>query len=240
MDGSTTPSRAGLTIFDPTTPQTAAAETQLATPISLVWESPKPKTPVQETQIPPVLAQTDVDANPTVKRLQQDLLILTGFNDNATLHWRPTWFTQGSFPGSLWTIHNPPDVVTERLPNNDNGAQMFTRRMRRSNDPPPLYIKSWGHWKRYCDLYGVSYDFLCERHIRLIRMGLPRSSDGSLRSEFEMLRIMTKTDIPQRLPDIHFIQSLHLRGIMCLTHPSTAHSCPGDSKTLSQLLHRSI
>ncbi|KAF1365817.1 hypothetical protein EJ07DRAFT_50770, partial [Lizonia empirigonia] len=132
--------------------------------------------------IPPVLAQTDVDANPTVKRLQQDLLILTGFNDNATLHWRPTWFTQGSFPRSLWTLHNPPDVVTERLPNDDNGAQMFTRRMRRSNDPPPLYIKSWDHWKRYCELYGVSYDFLCEGHIRLIRMGLPRSSDGSLRT----------------------------------------------------------
>lgn len=137
--------------------------------------------------------QTEIDADPNIKRLQQDLLILTSFNDNSTLYWRPAWFTQGSFLGNMWTFHNPPDVVTEQLPNDHRGIQLFTRRIRRANDPLPQYVKSWSHWRRYCDLYGIPHDFLSKEQVHLTRMGLVRSSDGLLRSKFELSNV--KPDI---------------------------------------------
>jgi hypothetical protein len=40
--------------------------------------------------IPIDLTQPMVEANPELKRLQQDLLILTSFNDNSSLYWRPS------------------------------------------------------------------------------------------------------------------------------------------------------
>jgi hypothetical protein len=79
--------------------------------------------------------------SPAPTRLQQDLLLLTSFNDNTSLHWRPAWFPRQT--GLLWTLHNPPNVVTERLPSNgQHGMQVFTRRMRRPEDPAPLFMKT--------------------------------------------------------------------------------------------------
>ncbi|KAF2632696.1 hypothetical protein BU25DRAFT_470593 [Macroventuria anomochaeta] len=160
MSGCCTPPYTGPATPSPEPPHSASPGVQLATPI--------------------MLTQTEVDPNPTVKRFQQDLLILTGFNDNSILHWRPVWFSQNSSTSGMWTLHNPPNIVTERLPNNCKEAQLFTRRMRQIRDPPPQYIKSWDHWKRYCDLCGAPHNFLCEKHVWLMRMGLPRSPDGFL------------------------------------------------------------
>ena len=124
-----------------------------------------------------------MDSSPTVKRFQQDLLILTGFNDNSSLHWRPAWFVEGRAKGMMWTLHNPPNVVTEPLPNDGKEMQMYTRRMRRGNDPPPLYIKDWDHWARYCGIYGIPHDFLNEDQVRLMRVGLPTNANGSICSK---------------------------------------------------------
>lgn len=78
----------------------------------------------------------------------------------------------------------PPNVVTEPLPNDGKGMQMCTRRMRQRSDPPLQYIKDWDHWARYCGIYGVPPDFLNEDHVRLLRLGLPRTSNGAICSEF--------------------------------------------------------
>jgi hypothetical protein len=123
-------------------------------------------------------------ANPTLRRFQQDLLILTSFPDNSTLDWRPPWFAQIPFAASTWTLHNPPDVVTERLPYMDHGKHTYTRRMRRADDPPPAFIKTRQHWLRVCKLYGVPKDFLCEKQVRLMRLGLVRDGGGVLCGEF--------------------------------------------------------
>ena len=130
--------------------------------------------------IPKDLTQEMVDVNPQLKRLQQDLLILTSFNENETLHWRPSWFKQESFSERFWTLQNPPNVITERIPHVKKGWDYYTRRMRRYEDSPPTYIKNWDHWRQYCDLYGVPYDYLCEEQVKLMRMGLPRDNNGSL------------------------------------------------------------
>lgn len=131
--------------------------------------------------IPTNLTEDMVDADPSLKRLQQDLLILTGFHDNSTLHWRPSWFAQKSFSSKFWTLHNPPNVVTERLPSSSPGGTLiWTRRMRRDDDPPPAYIKSWEHWHRYCDLYGVPDGFLNLGMISMVRVGLKKTEDGML------------------------------------------------------------
>ncbi|KAH7402691.1 hypothetical protein BKA66DRAFT_390198, partial [Pyrenochaeta sp. MPI-SDFR-AT-0127] len=113
-------------------------------------------------------------------RLQQDLLVLTSFNENETLHWRPSWFKQGPFSEKFWTLQNPPNVVTERMPQLNKGRNYYTRRMRRNDDLPPTYIKSWDHWRWYCGVYGIPDDFLCEEQIRLMSLGLPRDQSGSL------------------------------------------------------------
>lgn len=128
------------------------------------------------------LTRAIVDADPQLKDLQHDLLILTSFNENETLHWRPSWFKQEDFSERFWTLHNPPNVVTERIPQISRGRQYYMRRMRRTEDVPPAYIKSWDHWRWYCDMYGVPHDFLCEGHIKLISLGLPQDENGLLGS----------------------------------------------------------
>lgn len=130
--------------------------------------------------IPINLTQSMVEANLELKRFQQDLLVLTSFNDNSTLHWRPSWFTKPAFYSELWTLHNPPHAVTELLPQRPRGRQVTTRRMRRPDDTDPPYIKDLADWTRYCDLYGVPHDFLCEDQVRLLRLGLLRDSDGQI------------------------------------------------------------
>lgn len=175
-DGPTTPSR--------TPPNSANDDVQFPTPTSLKWESPKPNTTVRGVNFSALRTQKEVDSSPTVKHLQQDLLLLTSFNDNSTVHWRPAWFEEERTPGTMWTLHNPSNVVTEPLPNDCKGPQLYTRRMRRTDDPPPQYVKSWDHWVRYCDIYGVPHDFLCEEQVRLMRMGLPTAADGSVCSGY--------------------------------------------------------
>ncbi|KAF2691615.1 hypothetical protein K458DRAFT_269862, partial [Lentithecium fluviatile CBS 122367] len=130
--------------------------------------------------IPQNLTQSMVEADPRLKRLQQDLLNLTSFNDNSTLRWRPSWFIEPKSSSRFWTLHNPLHVVTELLPQHHLGEPVMTRRFRRPGDAPPVYLKDWKAWKRYCDLYGVPYDFLCEDQVRLLRLGLPRREDGMI------------------------------------------------------------
>ncbi|KAF2476182.1 uncharacterized protein BDR25DRAFT_309618 [Lindgomyces ingoldianus] len=132
--------------------------------------------------IPPNLTPAFVNSNAQLKRLQNDLLILTSFPDNSTLRWRPSWFLQDDFAQKYWTIHNPPNVVTEYLPHDKLRQAVMTRRMRRDDDPPPRFIKNLEHWKRYCEMYGIPEDFLCEAQIQLMRLGLPTNKNGSLDS----------------------------------------------------------
>lgn len=135
--------------------------------------------------IPTNLTQTTVDANPELKRIQQDLLVLTSLPDNSSLTWRPSWFFPPNFISTHWTLHNPPHVVTEHLPRDGVlGRQVMTRRMRREGDTAPPYLKTWTQWDRYCGMYGVPRDFLCEDQIRLLRLGLPRCSDGWICRKF--------------------------------------------------------
>jgi hypothetical protein len=168
----------------PSTPDSLVSSFQLETPVSLNCRSPKSIWAADDAHCPPRLTHEEIDTNPKLKRLQQDLLILTGFDENSTLHWKPAWFTDISSNKKMWTLHNPPNVVTERLPYTCGGVQMFTRRMRTTCDPPAQYIVSWDHWMRYCNLYGIPYNFLCGEQVQLMRMGLSRSPNGSLCSEF--------------------------------------------------------
>ncbi|KAF2867954.1 hypothetical protein BDV95DRAFT_501882 [Massariosphaeria phaeospora] len=167
----------------PTTPEKEVASLPLTPPATV--GTPSSMSSAQSTSatqhIPQNLTQAYVDANQPLKRLQQDLLVLTSFIDNETLHWRPSWFTQGQFASQHWTLHNPPNVVTECLPRTEFGRQVAKRRMREAGDPEPTYIKDWAHWARYCTLYGIPEDFLCEDQVRLMQLGLPRSEDGQLR-----------------------------------------------------------
>lgn len=148
--------------------------------------SPTP-TPTPSTHHPPRSAQTALTAATAPARLQQDLLLLTSFNDNTSLHWRPAWFPPNPNPGpnGTWTLHNPPNVVTERLPTNQaqHGTQVYTRRMRREGDPGPIFIKDWAAWERYCEVYGVPKDFLCEGQVGIMREGLGRDEGGSICGE---------------------------------------------------------
>ncbi|KAH9868633.1 hypothetical protein J1614_007705 [Plenodomus biglobosus] len=121
-----------------------------------------------------------VNADPLLKRVQQDLLILSSLNENSTLHWRPPWFYQGHRTRFFWTLYNPPNVVTELLPQPDKGRTCYTRRLRCDTDPPPVFIKSWEAWARYRRIYGIPWTFLCEEHIELIRMGLCRNERGEV------------------------------------------------------------
>jgi hypothetical protein len=136
-----------------------------------------PPGPSPTFNIPTDLTQPLVEANSELKRLQQDLLILTSFNDNSSLYWRPSWFNAPSLSADLWTLHNPPHVVSEQLPRRPQGRQIMTRRLRRFRDAEPAYIKTQKDWNRHCNLYGVPHDFLCEDQVRLLRLGLPRTVD---------------------------------------------------------------
>jgi hypothetical protein len=182
MSGYRTPPHYGPTTPPRTSGKSTIDDFQLATPTSMKWESPKPNSPNSDAHFAALHTQKDIDANPALKRLQQDLLILTSFNDNTSLHWRPAWFNNERTPGTIWTLHNPPNVVTELLSNDCKGIQLYTRRMRRRSDPPPQYIKDRYHWVRYCDMYGIPHDFLSQEQVRLMRMGLPRDADGYPRS----------------------------------------------------------
>lgn len=152
-----------------------------------------PATAYMTLDIPDHLTPALVDANPQLKRNQQDLLNLAGINENESLQWRPSWFKQEPFSIRFWTIQNPPNVVTERIPCIDKGRQYFARRMRQAGDPPPIYIKNWDHWKDYCELYGVPNDFFSEQQINLLRLGLPRDGRGLLCG---MFAIISRTVFP--------------------------------------------
>ncbi|KAH7126940.1 hypothetical protein B0J11DRAFT_432719 [Dendryphion nanum] len=131
-------------------------------------------------QIPDHLTQEMVNNTSTLKRLQTDLLVLTGFVDNSTLHWRPTWFPTLSHSPKFWTLHNPPNVITEPLPHYPLSSPMYTRRLRRPTDPPPRFITDWNHWKDYCTLHNIPPDFLNATMIKLLRLGLLYSASGNL------------------------------------------------------------
>ena len=118
-------------------------------------------------------------------RHQLDLLLLTSFPDNSALYWRPQWFPPPPPTLARWTLHNPPNVVTERLPQaTPHSRPVYTRRMRRAGDPEPAYIKTWAHWRRVCALYGVPEDFLCEEQVLFMREGLERGRDEELCGEW--------------------------------------------------------
>ncbi|KAF1940495.1 hypothetical protein EJ02DRAFT_229007 [Clathrospora elynae] len=155
----------------------SSAPSEPATPTSISTTSPGSASSLD----PESLTQALVEPDLRLRRFQKDLLVLTGFNENETLHWRPSWFIQDPFATRFWTLQNPPDVVTEKLPiAGPRGKQYYTRRMRKPADPEPYYIKSWGHWRRYCDMYGIPYDFLCEKQIEIMRLGLPRTEERVL------------------------------------------------------------
>jgi hypothetical protein len=162
------------------TPNTPSLESD-ALPFISTPKSTSGVTSTPTLNIPENLTQQLVEEMPELKRWQQDLLILTAFNDNSTLHWRPSWFGQANnVAGRFLTLHNPPNVVTEILHMRELDRPVMTRRMRQQGDAPALYIKSWEHWYRYCELYGVPIDFLCEEQIELLRLGSPKSKDGRI------------------------------------------------------------
>lgn len=148
----------------------------IATPTSITSTPRLTSLLVPTVHIPKDLTQAQVSANPQLKRCQQDLLILTSFNENESLHWRPSWFAQELNSKHFWTLHNPPNVVTERMPYSGKGRAYFTRRLRTAGDAGPYFIKSWAHWAEYCTMYGVPSDFLCEVQIELLRLGLLRDA----------------------------------------------------------------
>ncbi|KAF2440453.1 hypothetical protein P171DRAFT_100979 [Karstenula rhodostoma CBS 690.94] len=115
-----------------------AAKFRAHAPISPAASSPdQAHSPARTSAflIPADLTQAAVEASPQLKRLQQDLLILTSFADNSSLSWRPSWFSAPVFSSVYWTLHNPPDVVTEELPRAGiSGRQVMTRRMREEGD----------------------------------------------------------------------------------------------------------
>jgi hypothetical protein len=189
----------------PDTPETQAlryspttATDGLATPTSLpsVSLTPTPKTSGCQASKNPT--QDEVEADLLLKRHQQDLLVLTSLNDNSTLHWRPSWFKQVPFNDSFWTLHNPPDVVTEKLPSSvPQSKDYYTRRMRQQGDRPPIYIETWDHWDRYCELYGVPLDFLSEDQVGLMRLGLPRTEKGALCGNMIAIRRYESTTLTE-------------------------------------------
>ena len=165
---------------DATTSNVDATEVSLATPTSISATSLELTSEAHKFHIPATLTQAAVDADPQLKRFQQDLLMLTSINENEIIHWRPSWFNQEPFSKKFWTLQNPPSVVTERIPHKYKGRQYYTRRTRQAEDPPPLFIKTWDHWRTYCDMYGLPYEFLSEGQIELMRLGLPRDEQGNI------------------------------------------------------------
>ncbi|KAF1841672.1 uncharacterized protein K460DRAFT_409130 [Cucurbitaria berberidis CBS 394.84] len=164
----------------PTTPNFDATADNIATPVSINSGSFISAPYTHTFHIPTNLTQVAVDADQQLKRFQQDLLVLTCMNENESLHWRPSWFKKKPISEKFWTLHNPPNVVTERIPHKSGGRQYFTRRMREADDSPPFYIQSWDHWERHCARYGIPQDFLSEQQIELMRLGLPRDEGGKI------------------------------------------------------------
>jgi hypothetical protein len=171
-----TPPQSGL--YTPNLPPVNDATNDYATPTSLrsIPSQQIPRRPI----ILRDLSQHDVDADSQLRRFQQDLLILTSFNESDTLHWRPLWFRQDPFSAEFWSLYNPPNVVTELLPRRPRTRLVYTRRMRRDGDPPPMYIKTWKHWYNVCDQRGVPHDFLCVDQVELMRLGLPRDENDNI------------------------------------------------------------
>jgi hypothetical protein len=120
--------------------------TSVPTSLSSIMSDSTPKKPTNPLNI----TQATVDADPSLKRFQQDLLILTIFNENETLHWRPLWFTQSLYSASFWTLYNPPNVVTEQFLHTKMDRLVYTRRTRHPEDPFPSYIKTWDQWHSLC------------------------------------------------------------------------------------------
>jgi hypothetical protein len=203
---------------------TASTSPDPATPNSL--DTSAPGDAPQTLNIPNNLTQDIVDADPDLKRVQQDLLLLTGFNDNETLHWRPSWFPQANHAGQYWTLHNPPNVVTELLPHDSSSeypGRVYTRRMRQLEDPPARYIKDWSHWHRVCDLMGVPHDFLCEEHVQLLRLGLLRDEQGALICELNIL--CTSTVYVAGLIDVYVQSSADVAALPRAPTPGTGAVC---------------
>jgi hypothetical protein len=199
MDGRNTPPYTAGNTPEPTltgymTPVPDMTTLSVNTPTSIGTSSSNVAPPTSTPIIPKDLTQPIVDADPLLKRFQQDLLILTSFNENETLHWRPSWFQQGPHAQRFWTLHNPPNVVTSYLPHIPKGQRYFTRRARTANDAPPYFIKTWAHWLRYCTLYGIPHDLLCEDHLRLLWLGLLRDERGELCGTHPPLHNTTKRD----------------------------------------------
>jgi hypothetical protein len=183
MENRDTPPFSGPTTPEPQVlevPPTEAA-IDFATPVIITPLSPKLSPPPPTVVIPENITQDDVEADLKLKRLQQDLLLLTSLNDNSSLYWRPSWFQQDDFNEKIWTLHNPPNIVTERLPSaGPRSKDYYTRRIRRDDDAPSIYIKNWDHWDEYCRLHGVPLDYLAVDQIDLMHMGLPRDDKGAL------------------------------------------------------------
>ncbi|KAH6620500.1 hypothetical protein C7974DRAFT_378537 [Boeremia exigua] len=127
---------------------------------------------------------THPELTPGPARLQQDLHLLALFPDNTTLHWRPSWFPPNTSPLGVWTLHNPPNVVTTRLPYL-HGRERFTRRPRRPDDPAPLFIKDWKAWETYCGKSGIPVGFLGAAHMELLQVAAEESSRSELRRMHE-------------------------------------------------------
>ncbi|KAF2819977.1 hypothetical protein CC86DRAFT_398232 [Ophiobolus disseminans] len=159
---------------DSESPETATCHSAIPTSTG----STTPDVTPHKLIIPADLTQAMVDADPKLKRFQQDLLVLTSFNDNDTLHWRPGWFKQEHHCKRFWTLQNPPNVVTELLPHPHLDRLVYTRRMRRDGDRKPGYVKTWEQWERYCELRGVPRDFMCDSQVGLMRLGLVRDGKG--------------------------------------------------------------
>jgi hypothetical protein len=165
------------------TPPNSSSPPRSSSPPNRTYAQTIPSSP------PPAIPSTKPAPNTTPtntppKRLQLDLLLLTSFPDNSTLYWRPPWFAQLPPPLFHWTLHNPPNVVTERLPQTSaHSRHVYTRRMRRAGDPEPAYIKTWAHWRHVCALYEVPEDFLCEAQVALMRAGLKRDECGTVCGE---------------------------------------------------------
>lgn len=159
-----------------------------ASSLSLTSTTPYYPTPIP---IPKNLTQAMVETNPRPHRLQRDLLILTSFNENETIHWRPAWFPQEERAGRFWTLFDLPNVVTELLPYKKTGKLpvrlVYTRRMRRPGDREPTYVKSWEEWDRICDSRGVPRGWLSGKMIGLMRLRLSKDSRGNLIGKLSLL-----------------------------------------------------
>lgn len=82
--GYRSPPRDELTTTSGLSARSIVYETQLANLSSVRLESSKPKVSVRDVSLSALRTQKEVESSATVKRLQQDLLILTGFNDNSS------------------------------------------------------------------------------------------------------------------------------------------------------------